>query len=76
MLALTFVDKDDYNKVQENDRISLTGLHDFTPGSKLTVTLRHEDGSTESFPVEHTYNELQIGWFKAGSALNFSKMNQ
>ena len=76
MLALTFVDKDDYNKVQENDRISLTGLHDFAPGSKLTVTLRHEDGSTESFPVEHTYNELQIGWFKAGSALNFSKMNQ
>ena len=70
MLALTFANKDDYDKVQENDRISLTGLKDFAPGTQFTITLRHEDGSEESFKVNHTYNEAQIAWFKAGSALN------
>ena len=70
MLALTFANKDDYDKVQENDRISLTGLKDFAPGTQLTITLGHEDGSEESFKVNHTYNEAQIAWFKAGSALN------
>lgn len=70
MLALTFANKDDYDKVQENDRISLTGLKDFAPGTQLTITLRHEDGSEESFKMNHTYNEAQIAWFKAGSALN------
>jgi aconitate hydratase len=72
MLALTFCNKDDYNKVQEDDRISLTGLKEFAPGSKLTVTLKHKDGSEDSFEVEHTYNDTQIAWFKAGSALNFA----
>src|SRR5574344_1185096 len=71
MLALTFVNKDDYSKVQEYDRISLTGLASFAPGSKLTITLKHSDGTSESFQVEHTYNETQIAWFKAGSALNY-----
>ena len=70
MLALTFANKDDYDKVQENDRISLTGLKDFAPGKPLTITLKHEDGTTDSFPVTHTYNDAQIAWFKAGSALN------
>ncbi len=73
MLALTFVNKDDYNKVQENDRICLSGLKEFAPSSRMIVTLKHEDGTTESFPVEHTYNDVQIAWFKAGSALNYSK---
>ena len=72
MLALTFKNKDDYDKVQEDDRISLTGLKEMAPGQPLTITLRHADGSEESFPVEHTYNELQIAWFKAGSALNYN----
>ena len=72
MLALTFKNKDDYDKVQEDDRISLTGLKDFAPGEPLTLTLHHADGKEESFPVEHTYNELQIAWFKAGSALNYN----
>ena len=72
MLALTFCNKDDYNKVQEDDRISLTGLKEFAPGSHLTVTLKHKDGSEDSFEVEHTYNDTQIAWFKAGSALNFA----
>ncbi|MCH3980966.1 MAG: aconitate hydratase [Prevotella sp.] len=70
MLALTFLNKDDYNKVQEDDRISLTGLKEFCPGSKLSVLLKHKDGIQEQFLVAHTYNETQIEWFKAGSALN------
>ena len=73
MLALTFINKDDYEIVQENDRISVTGLKEFAPGSKLTVILRHNDGTTDSFLVKHTYNDTQIKWFKAGSALNYSK---
>lgn len=73
MLALTFANKDDYDKVQENDRISLTGLKEFTPNKPLTITLKHEDGTIDTFPVEHSYNDTQIAWFKAGSALNYSK---
>lgn len=70
MLALTFVNKDDYDKVLEDDRISVTGFSKFAPGSRFTVTLKHKDGSQESFEAQHTYNDLQIKWFKAGSALN------
>lgn len=70
MLALTFVDKDDYSKVQERDKISVIGLTDFTPGKNLKIVLHHLDGSTDEFEAAHTYNEQQIGWFKAGSALN------
>lgn len=72
MLALTFADKADYDKVKENDRISVTGLNEFAPGSMLTVTLNHQDGTVEAFEAKHTYNELQINWFKAGSALNYA----
>lgn len=70
MLAVTFVNKDDYDKVQERDRISVKGLTDFSPGKNLTVELLHLDGTRDSFEVTHTYNEQQIEWFKAGSALN------
>lgn len=70
MLALTFVDKADYDKVREQDRISVTGLSSFAPGSRFTVTLHHADGSEEQLEAQHTYNEQQIGWFRAGSALN------
>ena len=70
MLALTFINKNDYDKVQENDRISLLGLKAFAPNKPLTVVLKHQDGSEESFQVTHTYNETQIKWFKAGSCLN------
>ncbi len=73
MVALTFVNKDVYVKVREDDRISVTGFKAFAPGSLFTVTLKHSDGTQESFEVEHTYNEAQIGWFRAGSALNDSK---
>ena len=70
MLALTFADKADYDKIQEHDLLSVIGLPDFAPGRNLTVVLHHEDGTKESFEVQHTYNEQQIGWFRAGSALN------
>lgn len=70
MLGLTFIDKNDYQKVREDDTISVHGLTTFQPNKNLTVTLHHSDGTEESFEVAHTYNEQQIEWFKAGSALN------
>ena len=73
MLALTFVNKDDYEKIQETDTIDIVGLQEFAPGKNLTIVLHHKDGSTDSFEVAHSYNEQQIGWFKAGSALNLIK---
>lgn len=73
MLALTFTDKNDYSKIRENDKISILGLTDFIPGKNLVVELTHNDSTKESFEVAHTYNETQIEWFKAGSALNYMK---
>jgi aconitate hydratase len=70
MLGLTFAHKEDYNKIQEDDIIDIVGLTTFTPDQPLTLVLHHQDGSQESFPVNHTYNAGQIEWFKAGSALN------
>ncbi len=70
MLAITFDDKVDYDKIQEDDVIDIVGLKSFAPGSQLTVVLHHADGSHESIKVNHTYNEQQIEWFKAGGALN------
>ncbi len=70
MLALTFANKEDYDKVQEDDSIDITGLTSFVPGGSLTVVLNHKDGSVDNIPVNHTYNQQQIEWFKAGGALN------
>ena len=70
MLALTFANKEDYDKVQEDDSIDINGLTSFTPGTPLTVVLNHKDGRHDEIPVNHTYNEQQIEWFKAGGALN------
>ncbi|MBG0859243.1 MAG: aconitate hydratase [Bacteroidales bacterium] len=70
LLALIFADKDDFLKIQEKDRIDITGLSDFTPGKQLTAILHHSDGSDEAVPLDHSYNKAQIDWFKAGSALN------
>ena len=76
MLALTFINKEDYNKILEGDKISILGLKDFKAGNPLTIILSHEDGVEERFNVNHSYNESQIEWFKAGSALNLiKKMN-
>lgn len=70
MLAITFADKADYDKIQENDSIDILGLTSFTPGVQLTVVLNHADGSKDEIKVNHTYNDQQIEWFKAGGALN------
>lgn len=70
MLALTFANKEDYNKVQEDDNIDINGLNDFAPGKSLSIVLNHADGSSNTIEVNHTYNEQQIEWFKAGGALN------
>jgi aconitate hydratase len=56
--------------VQEDDSIDIVGLTDFKPGNQLTVVLNHKDGSRYEVKVNHTYNEQQIEWFKAGGALN------
>lgn len=73
MLALTFVNKDDYDKIRERDLISVVGLEGFAPGKPLQVIVKHEDGTEDSFQAAHTYNAMQIGWFKAGCALNTFK---
>jgi aconitate hydratase len=70
MLALTFANKDDYDKVQEDDIIDIMGLTEFVPGKPLTVILTHKEGTNDKITVNHTYNEQQIEWFKAGGALN------
>ena len=70
MLALTFANKEDYEKIQEDDTIDVVGLTSFTPGQPLTVVLNHKDGSSDSIIANHSYNAQQIEWFKAGGALN------
>ena len=70
MLALTFANKEDYNKIQEDDVLDIVGLTTFAAGQPLTVVLNHADGTTEEIVVNHTYNDQQIEWFKAGGALN------
>ncbi|MCA6451312.1 MAG: aconitate hydratase [Chitinophagaceae bacterium] len=70
MLALTFADKADYDKIQEDDTIDIIGLTSFTPGTPLTLVFTHADGSKDTIMANHTYNEQQIEWFKAGAALN------
>jgi len=70
MLALTFADKADYDKIQEDDNIDILGLTSFEPNTPLTIVLHHADGSTDEIKANHTYNQQQIEWFKAGGALN------
>jgi len=70
MLPLTFSDPADYDKIQPDDKLSLLGLNELTPGVPVTCRLKHADGAVEEFPLAHTFNDQQIAWFKAGSALN------
>ncbi|KAG9080055.1 Aconitate hydratase mitochondrial [Ceratobasidium sp. 370] len=70
MLALTFVDPADYDKIQPDDRVDITGLESFAPGKNLGLIARHKDGSIDEIELAHSFNEGQIEWFKAGSALN------
>ncbi|MFA7447870.1 MAG: aconitate hydratase [Weeksellaceae bacterium] len=76
MLALTFADKSDYDKIQEDDTINFVDLTEFTTGKPLTLEFVHADGSKDLIKANHTYNEAQIEWFKAGSALNLIKMQE
>ncbi len=76
MLALTFINKADYDKIREGDRVDVLGLTAFAPGSILQLALQHNDGSTETIDVKHSYNEGQIAWFRAGSALNMIRSKQ
>ncbi len=70
MLGLTFVNKDDYNLVREGDVVDVVGLKKVEPGKPLEIKLHHQDGTTDTFLANHTLNDNQIKWFKAGSALN------
>ena len=70
MLPLTFVSPSDYDRIREGDRVSILGLEGFAPGLSLTLRITHADGSVEECPVSHSFNENQIEWFRAGSALN------
>jgi aconitate hydratase len=76
MLALTFANKGDYDKVKEDDMFDIEGLINFNPNNKLIMTLHHLDGSNEKIELAHTYNASQFEWFKAGSALNLIRMQQ
>merc|ERR1712045_918820 len=73
MLPLTFSDKADYDKIKPDDLMTLNDLANLSPGRPITATLKHSDGSTEDIVLNHTFNEQQITWFKAGSALNRMK---
>lgn len=75
MLALTFANPADYDKIRQDDNIDLLGFEDMAPGKNMTILLHHSDGTSESFEVTHTYNEAQIEWVKAGSALNKIRMD-
>ena len=70
MLALTFANKADYDKIQEDDNIDIETLTSFAPGKSLRIELNHSDGTSDIIEAHHTYNEQQIEWFKAGGALN------
>lgn len=76
MLALTFVNPSDYDLVRQDDKIDILGFEDFAPDRNLTIVLHHADGTSDSFEVEHTYNQAQIEWVKAGSALNKIRKDQ
>lgn len=73
MLALTFADESDYDRIQEDDTFNFVDITDFSPNKPLTIEVVHADGSKDNIIVNHSYNDAQIGWFKEGSALNVIK---
>ena len=75
MLGLTFADKTDYEKIKEDDTVDILGLTTFAPNTPLTLVFNHADGSKDEIKANHTYNEQQIEWFKAGGALNIIRAN-
>ncbi len=75
MLGLTFANEADYDKIQEDDSIDIKGLATFAPNTPLTIVLNHADGTSQEILANHTYNEQQVEWFKAGGALNIIRAN-
>ena len=75
MLGLTFANEADYDKIQENDSIDIKGLVTFAPNTPLIIVLNHDDGTSQEILANHTYNEQQVEWFKAGGALNIIRAN-
>jgi aconitate hydratase len=76
MLPLTFANPSDYDKIKEDDKVSIVGLKDLAPDKQLKMILKHSDGTTDEIILNHTMNQTQIKWFKAGSALNLiAQMN-
>ena len=75
ILALTFQNGSDYDKIKENDSLDLINLNEFAPGQALEAILKHDDGDQATLSLEHTYSELQIEWFKKGSAINWISDN-
>ena len=76
MLPLTFSDPKDYDKILEDDRISIIGLNEFAEEKQLTCVIKHKDGSKDEIKLNQTFNNAQIEWFKAGSALNLIAKQQ
>ncbi len=70
VLALTFADPADYDRIRVDDRLSLVDLAGLTPGKPVDCQIRHADGTTEALKLNHSYTRSQIEWFRAGSALN------
>jgi len=75
ILPLTFSDKNDYEKIEQNDKVTITDLEKLSPGSTVFVTLQKVDGSTINIATKHSLSEEQIKWFENGSALNYIKAN-
>jgi aconitate hydratase len=73
MLGITFANENDYDLIQEDDTFNFTDLENFAPDTPLTIEVVHADGSKDTITAHHTYNQAQIEWFKAGSALNLIK---
>jgi aconitate hydratase len=76
VLALTFSDKDDYSRIRETDKVDITGLNELSPGTIIRIILNHSTGEKETIYANHSYNEVQIEWFKAGSALNLIRSKE
>ena len=76
VLPLTFADPADYDRIEEDDRLAIRGLADLTPDLPVTVTITKPDGSTVDIACIHTMNDEQIGWFRAGGALNIIRAAQ
>jgi aconitate hydratase len=73
ILALTFANPADYDRILEDDRLSIVGLKDMQAGKPLKCVITHADGRTDEIELKHSYNSAQIEWFRAGSALNLMR---